>query len=291
MPHSALIFGCGYVGKRVAEFLREAGAQVHAVTRSSATADEFAAVGFQPLVADVTDPATLNNLPTVDTVLFAVGYDRSSDQSIDEVCTGGVKNVLNALPEKTGRFLYISTTGVYGDAGGEWIDEETRPNPSRAGGIASLAAEELIRASKFADRAAILRLAGIYGPNRLPYLKKLQAAEPIEAPQAGYLNLIHVHDAARITMALAEPAHEIQGPVTYCVSDGHPVVRGEYYREAARLLGAPAPTFAAPPAESPRAARAAADKRVSNRRVLEAVGIELSYPTYKEGLASIVRCY
>lgn len=288
MPHSILIFGCGYLGQRVAELMRGAGVQVHAVTRSSERAKEFATAGISPIVADVTAPETLSNLPPADTVLFAVGYDRSSDPSIDEVYTGGVRNVLAALPEGTKRFIYISTTGVYGDADGEWIDEQTPPNPSRAGGVASLAAEKLILASPLADRAVILRLAGIYGPDRLPYLKQLIAGEPIEAPQQGHLNLIHVGDAARIVAALADPVRKVSGPAIYCVSDGHPVVRGDYYREAARLLGAPEPTFVAPPAESPRAARAAADKRVSNQRLLAEVAIELQFPTYRQGLASIV---
>lgn len=268
--------------------MREGETRVHAVTRSSARAEEFAAAGILPIVADVTDPATLTNLPAVDTVLFAVGYDRTSEPSIDEVYTGGVKNVLAALPTSIGRFIYISTTGVYGDARGQWIDEQTPPNPSRAGGVASLAAEDLIRKSPLADRAVILRLAGIYGPNRLPYLKQLEAGEAIEAPQSGYLNLIHVADAAQVVAVLADPAREINGPVIYCVSDGHPVVRSEYYREAARLLGVPEPKFIDPPADSPRAARAAADKRVCNERLLADVGIELSYPTYKEGLNSII---
>jgi hypothetical protein len=73
--------------------------------------------------------------------------------------------------------------------------------------------------------------------------------------------------------------------MTYCVSDGHPVVRGEYYREVARQLGTPEPTFIAPPQDSPRAARAAADKRVSNRRLMADLPIELMCPTYKQGIA------
>ncbi len=186
-------------------------------------------------------------------MLFAVGYDRNSAKPIEEVYVDGIRNVLATLPADIGRFIYISTTGVYGDAGGEWVDETTPPAPTRAGGKASLEAEELIRASHFADRAVILRLAGIYGPGRLPYLKQLKEAEPIEASQTGYLNLIHVQDAARIVQLLSDPARKVEGPTTYCVSDGHPVVRGEYYREVARRLGAPEPTFTHPPAGSPRA--------------------------------------
>lgn len=268
---------------------RDAAATVYAVTRDKARANAFRDEGYRPIVADVTDPNSLRNLPSVDTVLLAVGYDRSSDKSIDEVYVDGVRHVLAALPRDIGRFLYISTTGVYGDAEGDWIDEQTPTDPQRPGGRASLAAEKLIGDSEFADRAVLLRLAGIYGPDRLPYLKQLATGEPIEAPQSGHLNLIHVHDAARMVAALGDPQRPIDGPLTYCVSDGHPVVRGEYYRQVARGLGTPEPTFVDPPTDSPRAARAAADKRVSNTKLMNDLQIALDFPTYREGLAAICR--
>ena len=86
----------------------------------------------------------LRNLPAAETVLFAVGFDRAGGQSIEDVYAGGMRNVLAALPADTGRFIYISTTGVYGPAGGEWVDEETPPDPQRDGGRASLAAEQAL---------------------------------------------------------------------------------------------------------------------------------------------------
>ena len=109
--------------------------------------------------------------------------------------------MLAALPSDTGRFIYISTTGVYGTAGGEWVDEETPPDPQRDGGRASLAAEQVLAAHPLGARSIILRLAGIYGPGRVPFLDKLRAGEPIPAPSAGYLNLIHVDDAAAVVVA------------------------------------------------------------------------------------------
>ncbi|HEY1066845.1 MAG TPA: hypothetical protein VGE52_12070, partial [Pirellulales bacterium] len=81
------------------------------------------------------------------------------------------------------------------------------------------------------------------------------------------------------------------GPHVFCVSDGVPAVRGEYYAEAARLIGAPPPQFTAPPADSPAAARAGADRRVSNAKLrawMEQAGIALQYPSYREGLAQIL---
>ena len=78
------------------------------------------------------------------------------------------------------------------------------------------------------------------------------------------------------------------GPHVFCVCDGRPVVRGEYYREVARLVDAPEPRFVAPDENSPAAARAAADKRIANRRMVGELGVVLSFPSHQEGLESIL---
>ncbi len=263
-----LIFGCGYLGERVARRWREAGDEVVVVTRRRERAEAFERAGYGAIVADVTQPATLATLPTADTVLFAVGFDRSAGASIGEVYADGVRNVLAALPSDVGRFIYISSTGVYGDAGGGWVDEDTPPDPQRDGGRASLAAEQALAASPFAARGIVLRLAGIYGPARIPYLDKLRAGEPIPAVSVGHLNLIHVEDAAAVVVAAAKaPDRQLNRKRRiYCVSDGHPVERGEYYREVARLVGAAPPTFVAPDrrfAEGrPRRGRSACEEHV-----------------------------
>lgn len=280
-----LIFGCGYLGERVARRLRDAGNDVVVVTRSSERTATLRRAGFNAIVADVTKPESLTGLPAVKSVLFSVGFDRVAGGVIENVYAGGARNVLAALPSDVGRFIYISTTGVYGSAGGEWVDEDTPPDPQREGGQASLAAERALAESPFADRGVVLRLAGIYGPGRIPFLDKLRAGEPIPAVSTGHLNLIHVEDAAAVVVAAAE--QESIGKV-YCVSDGHPVERGDYYREVARLIGAPPPTFIAPDPNSPRAARAEADRRVSNARMLSDLGVRLQFPDYRSGLAAIL---
>ncbi|TWT77739.1 RmlD substrate binding domain protein [Posidoniimonas polymericola] len=291
-----LIFGCGYLGQRVARLWRDAGDSVAVVTRDAGRGERFAQQGFTPLIADVTQPNTLTAVreSPVDTLLYAVGYDRSAEPSIHEVYAEGLRNVLAALPAGTRRVIYISTTGVYGPASGDWVDEQTPPNPLRDGGRASLAAERVLAESPFAARGVVLRLAGIYGPDRVPFLKQLEAGEPIEAPSSGWLNLIHVDDAASVVQrAAAVPAATAEigvenGSQLYCVSDGAPVLRADYYGEVARQIGADPPAFVAPAADSPRAARAAADKRISNRRLRERLKIELAYPSYREGLASVL---
>jgi len=291
---SKLIFGCGYLGVRVAQLWHGAGETVYVVTRSADRASEFQSAGYETLVADVTQPETLVDLPEVDTAVFAVGFDRSAGYSIHEVYAQGVKNVLAALPSPVKQFIYISSTGVYGPAGGDWVDENTPPNPQRDGGKASLAAEQSLYEAGRDGQVVILRLAGIYGPNRIPYLAKLRAGEPIAAPSEGWLNLIHVDDGAAIVLAAGAWASRqaanlvASSPHTFCVSDGHAVIRGDYYREVARRLGAQPPQFVAPDPTSPAAARAAADKRISNAKLRKELEFEFSYPSYREGLVAIL---
>lgn len=290
-----LIFGCGYLGQRVARRWHKNGEHVITVTRSENRAVELGKEGFFTAQADVTRAETLERLrqmdfcqPAVgkiDTVLFAVGFDRSVGNSIHDVYAEGVKNVLATLPSSVRQFIYISTTGVYGDADGAWVDESTPPDPQRDGGKASLAAEQLL-----GRNGIILRFAGIYGPDRIPYLAKLSAGEPIGAPSKGWLNLIHVDDGAQIVIAaekwgMAKP--QAAGAV-FCVSDGNPVIRGDYYREVARRIGAAEPNFVVPDQGSPAAARASADKRISNAKLVEQLGYEFAYPSYREGLEAIL---
>ncbi len=281
---SKLLFGCGYLGHRVAKLWRDAGETVHIITRSVARAKLLQSEGYQTLVADVTRPESLTNLPPAETVLFAIGLDRGSGNTFAEVYTGGVQNVRAALPSSVERFIYISTTGAYGPAGGDWVDEKTAPNPQREGGKASLAAEQLLD-----ENSIILRLGGIYGPGRIPYLDKIRTGEPIAAPSEGWLNLIHVDDASAIVLAVetwAKPQASKQH--TFCVCDGQPVVRGDYYREVARHIGAVPPQFIAPPADSPAAARAASDRRIDNSKLRQELKYEYAYPSYHEGLAAIL---
>ena len=280
-----IIFGCGYLGLRVGRLWRAAGERVFAVTRSADRAEQLAAEGLEPLVADITTASQLPLPQEVRTVLFAVGHDRASSRSIHEVYVGGLSRVLGQLGEAVGKVIYISSTGVYGQVSGDDVDEHSPCHPTREGGTACLAAEEVLRASRFGCRSLILRLAGIYGPGRIPRSADLIAGKSIDAPAAGWLNLIHVEDAARIVLLAEE---RVALPRTYVVSDGQPVQRGDYYVELARLLNAPPPRFTDPPPNSPAAVRAASDKRVQPRRMFGELRPQLLYPSYREGLAAIV---
>lgn len=286
-----LIFGCGYLGRRVAEAWLQQGDRVYAVTRSAERAAQWAGEGLSPIVGDVARPAETWRLPQADTVLYAVGYDRSSTASIEEAYAGGMSRILAAIAPETRRVIYVSTTGVYGGADGGVVDEQTPPAPTRAGGAASLQAERLLAASPFAARGVVLRMAGLYGPDRIPFVDKLLRGEPLPAAAEGWLNLIHIDDAARVVVQAAEwelHAGVDEAPLVLCVSDGRPVVRREYYREAARQLGTPEPQFTAPDPASPAAARAAASRRVSNARLQRRLSQALEFPDYRAGLAQAI---
>jgi nucleoside-diphosphate-sugar epimerase len=282
---SKLIFGCGYLGQRVARRWRDAGHEVFVVTRRAERAPKLAGEGFRPIVADVVRPAGLAGLPAAQTVLYAVGHDRAAGATIHEVYAGGLQAVLDRLPDETEKIIYISSTGVYGQSGGETVDEDSATVPKREGGRASLAAERVLAAHRLGGRGIVLRMAGLYGPGRIPLADDIRRGRPIAAPRLGLLNLIHVDDAAGIVLAADARAAP---PRAYVVSDGHPVERGEYYAELARLLGAPEPAFAAAADDSPAGRRAAADKRASNARMLRELGVRLQYPSYRQALAAIV---
>jgi nucleoside-diphosphate-sugar epimerase len=263
----------------------ERGEAVWATTRSAERAEQLAADGVQPVVVDIVRQFQLPpDVAAPDTVLFAVGYDRSPQQTLQQVYLQGLANVLTGLPPSVKRFLYISSTGVYGERNGNWVDEDAPCEPLQPGGQACLAAEQLLARSHLGARRLVLRMAGLYGPGRIPKMDAVQRGERIAGPESGYLNLIHIEDAADVVVAAEQ---RLDPPRTLVVADGCPVPRGDFYRELARILRAPPPRFA----DSSDAAtnmRAATSKRVNNGRLREMLAAPLRYPSYREGLAAIV---
>lgn len=281
-----MIIGCGYVGVPLAEAFRANGDVVFPTTRSPERARQFEEHSWHAVIADVTKPETLRKLPEADTVVFAVGYDSNSGASREDVYAEGLKNVLDHLPESTRRLVFVSTTGVYGDADGHTVNEETPCDPARAGGKAFLKAEKYLRDHPvWSGRSVTLRMAGIYGPKRIPRSADIEAGKPIPAPGGGALNLIHVDDAVQAIKLAADA--ETFSPL-YIVSDGSPVDRRDYYREVARLMSAPDPTFEEPDPDSPAAQRAKSDRKMSNQKLVTELGFQPKHPSYREGLAAIL---
>jgi nucleoside-diphosphate-sugar epimerase len=283
-----LVVGCGYLGSRVARLWQAENDSVAVVTRSAERARRLQADGFVPFVADVTDPPSFENLRrlgAIGSVLYAVGFDRASGKTMREVYVDGLRALLDALPTTIERVIYISSTGVYAQNDGSLIDENSACEPTREGGRTSLEAESVLRGHAAGTRTIILRLAGIYGPGRIPRRDELLSGKPIAASPDAWLNLIHVDDAAQIVLAVEQ---QIRPPRLYLVSDGHPVRRREYYAEAARLFKAPPPVFSDLEPKALADRRGSTDKRVTIARLTGEVRFDFQFPSFREGLAASI---
>ncbi|NMC19976.1 MAG: hypothetical protein GYA33_06095, partial [Thermogutta sp.] len=159
-----------------------------------------------------------------------------------------------------------------------------------------LEAEDVLRSSPAGSRGIVLRSAGIYGPGRIPLLANLRAGLPLTGASEAVINLIHVDDTVTaILLATGKAAR----PNLFNVSDGHPATRAVFYSELARLLSLPAPKFGYPSqrresedfegTSGTATARGTGRKRVSNDKICRELGFSCRYPSYKEGLLSIVR--
>lgn len=260
-----LVVGCGYLGGRVARRWHAAGSHVIAVTRRPERAAAFAAEGFEPLLADVSDPAcdwsAVANLEDLATVFWAVGFDRGGGGTHHDVHVTGLRRLLDVLP--TGcRMIFSSSTGVWGDEAGRIVDEATPPSPAREAGRVLVEAETLLRSHPRGPGVA-LRFAGLYGPGRLPRIADVRAGRPLDADPDSWLNMIHVDDAARVVVGVAGLA--APRPL-YVVSDGRPVLRRDWYGRLAAAVGGPPPRFL--PTAGAASRGQTADKRVDPAAVL-----------------------
>lgn len=184
---------------------------------------------------------------------------------------------------------YFSTVGVYGDAGGKWIDESAPTHPINARSLHRIDAENLWRDYANSRRLplTILRLAGIYGPGRSAFDKLRQGTARRIVKPGQVFNRIHVEDIGRVTAMAA--VRRLDG--IFNLADDEPAPPQDLVEHAAKLIGAPIPDaidFSA--AElSPIANSFYSDnKRCANAAIKAALGIDLLYPNYREGLAAIL---
>lgn len=282
MSGRVLIVGCGYLGSRVACRLRELGMDVHATTRSLERARLLSDQGISPLVFDVTEPDSAAPWPSFDVVLHAVGFDRRAGHSMRRVYVDGLRAVLDRLEGKAGRFVLASSTSVYGQEGGEWVDEHSETAPRSDSGRVVLEAEHtaLERASLGAVPVVILRFSGLYGPGRIIRRDLVATGRPIPSRPDTFLNLIQIEDAAQAAVAaLTRPGVEAG---VYIATDDRPVRRREFYGRLAGLLGAPEPIFE-PPVEPDDS-----DRRLKNGRMKAGLGVVLRFPDISTGLPASV---
>jgi len=268
------ILGCGYVGL---ELGRRLDADGHAVTGVRRSDDGLAAVeaaGLDAVRADVTDGDSLAAVPDADRLVFAASAGGRGADAARETYLAGVRAVqshFGARANPPERLVYTSSTGVYGDHGGDWVDETTDPAPDSERGAVLLAAERAALDGPLSGTVA--RFAGLYGPGRLDPTRYLDG--PV-AP--GWLNLLHRDDAAGAVAHLLR-ADAARGEVVLAVDD-EPVRRPDLAAWVAERVGAD------PPATGPASARRG-DKRCSNAK-LRGLDYEFAYPTFRAGYGELL---
>jgi nucleoside-diphosphate-sugar epimerase len=241
---------------------------------------------LQALVFDgrSASPKLQQAIVAADAALISIPQDAGGDPVL-RTCGGTF-----ARAQHLRSIVYLSTIGVYGDRGGDWVDEATPPGPESARGRERLAAERAWQdfGARRGVAVAILRLAGIYGPGRNALLQITRGSARRIVKQGQIFNRIHVADIAQAIDAAF--THKATG--IFNVADDEPSPPGDPLVFAAQLLGvAPPPEipFAeAAPSMSPLALSFWQEcRRVRNDKLKRELGIALRYPTYREGLRAL----
>jgi len=273
------------MGRLLVPKLAAGGFRVLALARSEASAIAAEELGAEGLRGDLDHPATLAGIvPAGARLLYlAPPADGGAQDS-------RVEHLLGQACSETqpGSLVYLSTTGVYGDRGGDWIDESAAPCPASDRGRRRLDAECRLKAYAQARKIplTILRVSGIYGPQRLPLARLKQGMAVPPAAQSAFVNLIHEEDLVRaLTAALdsAEPERVVN------VADGRPLPMSRYFERLAEAFELPAPRVL-PLNELKNILSPAMlsyfreSKRLRNEALKRLLGAPLRYPDFEAGL-------
>lgn len=273
-----LIAGCGDVGTALGLMLCRSGHDVFGARRSA----HRLPAPLRPLPVDVTDRAALERtVPGVDAVVYAVAAGRRDEGAYRRAYVDGVSALLDVLEERAEpprRVFFVSSTSVYGERDGAWIDETAPLQPRGFAGESLVAGERRMFASPIP--ATVVRFAGIYGPGRGWLVKRALAGARCAGEPPKFTNRIHRDDCAGVLAHLI--AHESIDDVYIGVDDA-PVEECEVLEWLAARLGAPPPRRV----HGGEAAAQGSGKRCSNAR-LRASGYRLRYPTYREGYAAVL---
>lgn len=282
------IVGCGDIGLRVARLWRRRGLPVRALARSLGSAERLRAHGVEPVSGDLDHLESLGDFTLAGEALYYFAPPAEGDDA-DPRMTAFCAALAHQPPPRV--IVYLSTSGVYGDRQGAWVDEETPPAPQTLRARRRLAAEGALRQWGRAHGVPvmILRVGGIYGPGRLPIERLQQGLPVLREAECGYTNRIHAEDLAAICLAAAEYGGADR---IYNVSDGQNGTMTQYFKAVAARLGLPPP-----PEISLRQAREqlspamlsylTESRRMCNERMLSELGIILRYPDLASGLAAI----
>ena len=282
-PHKpVLIVGCGYIGRRVANLLRARGCAVTGLVRSPESARELAGTGKPALVCDLDSDVPALDAGASDIFYFAPPPGEGGTDT-------RMTRFLAALRHVPRRIVYISTSAVYGDCNGAWIDEYQPVNPTTARGRRRLDAERQVTAWSQAHGVQwiILRVPGIYGPGKLPLARLRKGLPVLREQEAPYTNRIHGDDLAAICVAAMDSA---QANTVYNVSDGHPGNMTDYFFRVADAAGLPRPPVVS--RDEAGAVLSAGmlsflndSRRLRNDKLLKELEITLEYPDLDSGLA------
>ena len=276
------ILGCGYVGLELARQLSDH--EVVGVRRSEAGLAAVEAADAGPVQADVTDADDLAAVPDVDAVVFAASSGGRGAEAARRVYVDGLRTAIEtfgAREHPPDRLVYTSSTGVYGDHDGDWVDEETPLDPTTEKTEVLAEAERLARevAPEHGIDGAVARFAGLYGPDRYRLDRYLEG--PVTE---GYLNMIHRDDAAGVVRFMLESTDDN----LLVAVDDEPVDKWAFADWLADECGVERPPKRTKAerleddiSEAARR-RILTSKRCSNDRLRE-LGYEFRYPTYREG--------
>lgn len=283
-----LIIGCGDIGQRVGRLYlkQDKNVAVSGLVRSEAAMERLAMAGIQTLRADLARPQTLVNLPTEGARIFYFAPPPATGDT-DPLLRNFLTTLATPLPEK---IVLISTTAVYGDCRGGWINEQRATHPQTDRGRRRLDAETALRewSTRTGVPCIILRVGGIYGPGRWP-LERLQKGLPVlRESESPYTNRIHQDDLAQICLAAAERG---QSGEVFNVTDGKPDTMSHYFKTVATHFGLPQPAEVNL-AEAKKMMTAGMlsylkeSRKIPNDKLLEQLEVELRYPDLKAGLAA-----
>lgn len=275
VSEQVLLAGCGDLGRRVASQLLARGDQVWALRRSPPVAGDD---GIRWLQGDLTRPESLRALPRgITQVVYSPTPDRRDEAAYRAVFVDGLRHLLNAIDATSlRRVLLVSSSAVYGDHAGDWVDETTPANPPGFNGSILRDAETWLLAQPI--RPVILRLAGLYGPGRLQLLDRLRAGQAsVPRTTKHWANRMHIDDAAA---AVAHLLHVAEPLPLYIGADSTPLPLDVLYDHLSELLGVPAADHGAPPP-------GVGSKRLSNARLRDS-GFTLRWPDSRDGYAALI---
>ncbi len=283
----SLIIGCGYLGLSLGAELVRLGHEVFGLRRSASAENALKAAGIRLLVADITKPDELARLPRdFDWVVNCVSSTGGNVEDYRQVYLQGSRSLIEWLaPNLPKKFVYTSSTSVYGQTDGSQVKETNQTEPAAETAKVLLETEKFLLAA-VADRkipAVVLRVAGIYGPDRGHWFKQFLKNEArIEGDGSRFLNMIHRDDLIGCIVAALKNGRP--GEI-YNVVDDEPVSQINFSQWLAATVGKyPPPSVPENPAENRK--RGVTNKRVLNRRLKMELGYQFKYPNFRKGYSA-----